>query len=1179
MTGRTLGDFELREPLARGGMGVVYRAWQRSLQREVALKLMLGGELSGAAARRMFQTEALAAAALHHPNIVSVYDTGECDLQPFIAMRLVPGRRNIAHWASEHRTAGAWRLLAEKAALVARAVAHAHERGVLHRDLKPSNILWDAEAGPQVTDFGLAKIMNAGGDHVTLTAQMLGSPGYMAPEQASENGDEVTTATDVYGLGAVLYELLSGLPPFTAKSALETIRKVREESPPPLKNVPRDVATVCFKCLSRRPQDRYASALALAEELERFARGEPVLAVPLPLLPRLWRWAQRKPAIAALLTVSTAAVIAGISGVLWQWQKAEAARRDQAAALTQAQDANAAQAKTLRHLRWQEIDRHLERRDASKALAATAAFLREDPSRWQAAMYGMAIVDQTPFPIPAGPPMLVPGGVGSCILSADGRHIAAVTAQHEVQIMDAATREVMVRFSHPPDGTAKLPVHSLASIAQKDGPPLLAAGGEGGWLTVRPFAPGNVTRYEGTTPTSVLREVGFGNHGQLLWARSDKTLRVWRLDAPGQPLSSFNLPDPIFGASVAQHAPVALLWSAKQLEVRSLTDGKLLFSRKAARDFRRASLSGEGTRLAFVETTTGTVAVDVATGAELSRVEDLRHDNFRMLLDLSGTRLMTAASTQPLRIYDVGSGIPVSPPLWTHRDSGYAAMKPQEDTLLSMDGRIAVSTGYDSAVCLWNMQTGEPRMAPIRLGTGGRTPGIAITPDASLILTYQNRTMPDGDAGLLETWKATQPRQPTLLPRLNAHSMVNSDALGHNGRLTAWMEWATTGERRISVAETATGNVIFSMPSPPGCDAGAPMISPDGKRLYCLLLALRSDGKVLNGAACWDIGKPEPVWRVDLPLGGFEAAALSPDGSWLVFSFSQSSEGWEKHLVFLNAETGAVVLQDEGIIGGSVLRFAPDSQLLLAAAVRGVAELRDTATGAVVRKLPIKSKDIVTAAWSPDSQSILLGAMGEVLAFSAQDGTALYPPLPHPSWLGHVSFRPDGKAFVTACRDGSLRLWDARTGQPLSPVRSQGNNADTVLFSADSRFFMARDSSGFRFWDGTDAEPVTPHFDAPNIGLGTTDCESFRSMLTPGGNTVLIGNGRTEPALYRVAAPTGNAPAWFPDFLDFLAQQPVVWDGKPVVLPGSRVRIFREMLAASPDDEYTRWARRVLEME
>jgi serine/threonine protein kinase len=183
MAGRVFGDFELQEEIARGGMGVVYRAQQRSLQREVALKLMLGGELADAVARRMFQTEALAVAALHHPNIVAVHDAGECDLQPYIAMHFVAGRRNVAHWAAERRKSGAWREIAAALALVARAVAHAHERGVLHRDLKPSNVLWEEGTGPQVTDFGLAKIIGSSGDGVTLSVRMLGSPGYMAPEQ------------------------------------------------------------------------------------------------------------------------------------------------------------------------------------------------------------------------------------------------------------------------------------------------------------------------------------------------------------------------------------------------------------------------------------------------------------------------------------------------------------------------------------------------------------------------------------------------------------------------------------------------------------------------------------------------------------------------------------------------------------------------------------------------------------------------------------------------------------------------------------------------------------------------------------------------------------------------------------------------------------------------------------
>lgn len=329
---RIFGEYELIEEIARGGMGVVYRARQASLGREVAVKMILAGELAGEDSLRMFRREAQAAANLHHPNIVPVYEIGEQDFQQYFTMRLVPGGRTIADWASTQR--GNWRALASAAAQAARAVDHAHTRGVLHRDLKPSNILWDGLAGPQVTDFGLAKLLDDTSG-ATRTVEAIGSPSYMAPEQMGGRTREITTATDVYGLGAVLYELISGKPPFLGATPLETMKRAAEELPAPL-TAPRDLRTVCLKCLAKAPEDRYASAAALAEDLERFARGEPVSAVPLTPWQTAWRWARRRPEIAALIALSTLCLVAGIAGILWQWRKAELARRGESAALAKA---------------------------------------------------------------------------------------------------------------------------------------------------------------------------------------------------------------------------------------------------------------------------------------------------------------------------------------------------------------------------------------------------------------------------------------------------------------------------------------------------------------------------------------------------------------------------------------------------------------------------------------------------------------------------------------------------------------------------------------------------------------------------------------------------------------------------------------------------------------------------
>lgn len=301
--GKRGGDYELLEEVARGGMGVVYRARQRSLGRIVALKVLLGGTFAGDAGRRRFLAEAAAAARLVHPHIVAVHEAGELDGQPFYSMDYVQGR-TLAELLREgplpvSRAAG-------YVATIARAIHYSHGEGVLHRDLKPSNVLVDDQDQPRVTDFGLAKAWGTRGegDALTLTGQALGSPAYMPPEQALGPAAQLGPTCDVYALGAVLYECVTGVPPFrgeTPHAVLEQVQS-REPVPPGRLNgsVSRDLETVCLKCLEKDPARRYATAGELGEDLGRFLRGEPVHARPLGVGGRAWRWARRHPVVAGL---------------------------------------------------------------------------------------------------------------------------------------------------------------------------------------------------------------------------------------------------------------------------------------------------------------------------------------------------------------------------------------------------------------------------------------------------------------------------------------------------------------------------------------------------------------------------------------------------------------------------------------------------------------------------------------------------------------------------------------------------------------------------------------------------------------------------------------------------------------------------------------------------------------
>src|SRR5215475_4652169 len=313
----SLGDYELQEEIGRGGQGVVYRARQKSLNRTVALKVLRTGHWTKQPHLKRFRLEAETAASLDDPNIVSIYEIGECDGSCYFSMKLVEGapldqlvRRELLPV----------RRAAELIARLARAVHYAHQRGILHRDIKPGNILVDAKGEPHLTDFGLARLTETEST-VTRTIETLGTPSYMAPEQALGNNNQVTGTTDVYGLGAVLYHLLTGHPPFAGGTTYDTIRLLLETEPrqPRLWNprIDRDLATICLKCLEKDPQRRYPSALALAEDLDRWLKHEPIRARPTGILSRGSKWVRRNRTL-ALLMLSLAGLAAAVTWNVWK---------------------------------------------------------------------------------------------------------------------------------------------------------------------------------------------------------------------------------------------------------------------------------------------------------------------------------------------------------------------------------------------------------------------------------------------------------------------------------------------------------------------------------------------------------------------------------------------------------------------------------------------------------------------------------------------------------------------------------------------------------------------------------------------------------------------------------------------------------------------------------------------
>lgn len=299
---RMMGDYELLEQIGAGGMGVVFKARHRTLNRIDALKMIRSGSLASAAELKRFRTEAQAAARLQHPNVVAIHQVGEEAGQVFFSMDYIEGK-SLAELIKSKPLPPV--RAAEYVKTITEAVQYAHERGVLHRDLKPANVLIDGSDQPRITDFGLARQVEFDSD-LSRSGDALGTPGYMPPEQAAGRRNEIGPASDVYALGALLYDLLTGRPPFRADTAVETLRQVLETEPAPPRllnrSVPLDLDTICLKCLNKEPSRRYASAGELAEELKCFLKNEPIKARPIGPAERTWRWCRRHPALAGFVT-------------------------------------------------------------------------------------------------------------------------------------------------------------------------------------------------------------------------------------------------------------------------------------------------------------------------------------------------------------------------------------------------------------------------------------------------------------------------------------------------------------------------------------------------------------------------------------------------------------------------------------------------------------------------------------------------------------------------------------------------------------------------------------------------------------------------------------------------------------------------------------------------------------
>ncbi|MEW6160922.1 MAG: serine/threonine-protein kinase [Verrucomicrobiota bacterium] len=757
---RYFGDYELIEEIGRGGMGLVFKARQVSLNRLVAVKLISSGTLATEVLVKRFKAEAETAASLSHPNIVPIYEIGEHDGQHYFSMGLIEGPtlRELLlarrRWSSQRKSPHAHdhssaptasdevlngeiepREAVRLMIIIARAVHYAHQRGVLHRDIKPGNILLDSARQPHLTDFGLAKLIEKEST-ITHTHAVLGTPAYMAPEQARGDTKNVTTAVDVYGLGAVLYETLTGSPPFAGGTSMETIRQVLELEPrrPSHLNprIDRDLETICLKCLEKLPEHRYASADALVDDLERWCAAEPIEARRAGTGERLIKWTRRKPVVAALTGSLALVAVIGLLAVVWQWRRAEAARREAIQRAADEQKARTRLAETISELEIQKAQEQLAQGQGSMALARLARVLRDSPTNQLAASRIVAALSDRNFVWPLTDPIRLTNRVTSQRLSLDGRFVMTQTWD-TVEVWNALTGKAAgppLRFEGPiiwadisSDGE-RVAIYARDKVLD----PRIWEVRSGAILaTLKVFT---------DEQRQLVSRMGFGVSGMELSPDGLWLLTVSRVNSS----SAATIWDARTGAQLFSHNQDCTF-------AKFSRDGRkvLLFTYEGIS--RWNPLTGEQEKIAPASMRSMELSPDeqwafskegffvhireAATGRSLPEL--LVHNGLINSIRFSPDhqRVVTVSSDWTGRIWDFQSGLGLGQPLQHAGAVQHGTFSP--------DGRLVATASHDKTARIWDAHTGIPLVEPIRHDRP--VVFVDFSPDGQRLLTVTTNTI------------------------------------------------------------------------------------------------------------------------------------------------------------------------------------------------------------------------------------------------------------------------------------------------------------------------------------------------------------------------------------------------------------------------------------------------------